>query len=133
MRNLYLIMSLFLFFVSCSSAQDKTPMSQADCLSFFKDVKSPDGKKQLQMYSVVQKCDSYYSKNKELLKSLVLAYSELFKVNRSHNHLEPFMPYYLRNKTSFQALVKSLLDKSSADEFILRLDTAQREYLEGNG
>lgn len=133
MKNLFVAISLFTLFLSCSIAQDKTTLTQAECLKFFKSIKKPDGKKQLEMYTTVEKCSSFYEKDQDLLKTLVVAYSELFKVNRSHNHLEPLMPYYAKNTKSFQALVKSLLDKNSSAEFLERLETAIREFQEGNG
>lgn len=108
-------------------------MSDGDCQKFFKNVSKPDSKTQLAIYENITHCSSYFENNALLLESVISSYQELFKINRSHNHLEPFMAFYEKNMTVVDMLVQKISNKAQRDDFVERLKIAFREFKEGNG
>ncbi|EQC46409.1 hypothetical protein M899_1991 [Bacteriovorax sp. BSW11_IV] len=127
-------LSIFLTFNSaCAMTVQSSTVDVNSCTKFFKGVNRPDKKMQLELYTKVEQCQQYFDKNGDLLSEVIRGYSELFKVNPSHNHLEPFLPFYYKNKARINALVQKILNKKDADEFFFRLKTALREDKEGNG
>lgn len=125
---------IFLTFNSaCAMSAQSSAIDVNGCATFFKSVKRPDKKIQFELYTKVEQCQQFFDKNGDLLIEVIKAYAELFKVNPSHNHLEPFLPFYYKNKARINALVQKIFNKKDADEFFFRLKTALREDKEGNG
>lgn len=108
-------------------------MTDSECLTFFKSISKPDNKTQLAFYDNVTNCSTYLEKNSVLLEAMINSYKELFKVNRSHNHLEPLMSFYKNHTKVVDKLVQNISDKDEREDFMERLKLASREFSEGNG
>lgn len=125
---------VFLTFVSIFSMNVfGAQKSDLECRVYFEKVKSPKVPEQKTIYTMVEQCSVHFSKDSDLVATVIRAYRELFKVNRSHFHLEPFIPFYLKNKMQVDNLVKAISDKTEREDFEERLKTAYREFNEGNG
>ncbi len=121
-----------LFFINASQSMALTKVSLVEVLN---NVKRPTIEEQKKLYYTFEKVNVELLKKEDdyLLKATVNAYIKLFKVNNSHFHLEPIMPYYLKNKAKFLNLIKTNYDLKISNEFILRLKIMEREFLNGNG
>ncbi|EQC48410.1 hypothetical protein M899_1840 [Bacteriovorax sp. BSW11_IV] len=131
MKKNILITSFFIGFLSFYTfAQAKTDIQ---CRMYFDKTKKLDNKEQKIFYETVEQCQSHLFKDKDLVLKTIEAYRALFKVNRSHFHLEPFMPFYIKNKKQVDDLVSAITDKAEREDFQERLKTAYREFNDGNG
>lgn len=130
MRKIYFLMLLLGFFSYDTLAR---PKSVIQCRKFFDSVKLPNAKNQLRMYKMLEDCSSHFEKDTELLISAINAYKELFRVNRSHFHLGPFMPFYEANTKMIDDIISKIPSEKERENFEERLKTAFREFKEGNG
>lgn len=128
MKKLYIVLIMLTSF----SAFGSSKLKEADCVKYFSEAKISDTKSQLELYNKLEACNSFFEKNEALVLNVFSVYQKLFKVNRAHNHLEPFMPYYLKNKEKINKLVLQIENKEAREDFVERISLASREFLEGN-
>lgn len=124
---------IFIFILASYQPFVFSKMTDGECLTFFKNINKPDSKIQLAFYDNVTNCSAYLEKNTALLEATINSYRELFKVNRSHNHLEPFISFYKNHTIVVDKLVQKISDKDEREDFMERLKLASREFSEGNG
>lgn len=107
---------------------------ELECVNYFSKLEKPTAQSQLEIYTKVGECLKYLPTNRILLKNIVNTYRLIFQVNPSHFHLESFIPFYIENQLIVDETVRDVvLDETERQEFFLRLTTAKREFIEGNG
>ncbi|HLE10661.1 MAG: hypothetical protein A2504_12690 [Bdellovibrionales bacterium RIFOXYD12_FULL_39_22] len=131
MRSLIVFFILFSSLISASS----NVSVEADFIVQFNKIERPTDNQQRQLYNDLGKSVGLLEKkfSRPLLVAIINVYSKLFVVNLAHFHLEPFVPYYLKNKAVVDEVLKATLPRASQDEFYFRLQLAIGEHLRGNG
>ena len=71
--------------------------------------------------------------DKQLLSTIIKSYVKEFHYNQNHFNLEPFIPYYKKNKNTVSILIKKIATKKEAIDFFRKIELAEQEFTEGNG
>lgn len=131
-KNLGLVF-FFVLVSACAMGTHPRKANLESCVIFFKRIHNPDKKIQREFYSKVEECRDLFKSSDELLGIVISSYGELFRVNPSHFHLEPFLPFYNINKDKTDLLIRKVLNEKDAREFYFRLKAALQENYGGNG
>ncbi|MBT3586195.1 MAG: hypothetical protein HN509_14910 [Halobacteriovoraceae bacterium] len=129
----YLFLSAFLF-MGALATKAKDP--QEVILANLKYLQVNSVSDLPKAYKIIEKSVPYIGKkgNPGINKGIIRLYTKIFKVTSTHQHLEPIIESYLKNKDFFKQIIDTTIkSKKDRSEFYFRLKTMEKEWSSGNG